>query len=72
MMERWRYVVVWADYAVFWRGISSIPGIHTYPLTVARRRRLEAVLGDAITPATEGQSWLWSWNDWNWHNIGGR
>jgi len=69
-MDRWRHVVVFPDRVVIWRGLA-VRG-RKYPLTARQRRRLEAVLGDAITPATDGQSWLWSWNDWDWHNIGGK
>jgi hypothetical protein len=69
-MGNWRHIVVFADYAIIWRGLA-VRG-RAYSLTAARRQRLEAVLGDTITPATDGQSWLWSWNDWNWSGIGGR
>jgi len=62
-MEHWRYVVVWPDYAIFWRGIDRNSKV--YPLTAARRKRLEELLGDAIEPAWAGQSWAWSWNDWD-------
>jgi len=58
---------MFSDYAVFWRGLAKRGRV--YPLTAARRRRLETVLGDAITPATDGQSWLWSWNNWDWEAI---
>jgi len=67
-MERWRHITVWADWMMFWRGVLPQRG-HAYKLTSARRRRLEALLGDAIEPAAEGQSWLWSWNDWRWSEI---
>ena len=68
-MKRWRHITVWYDYAVFWRG-QDTPG-RAYKLTPERRQRLEALLGDAITPAAYGQGWLWSWNDWNWAEIAG-
>ena len=68
-MERWRYVVVWADFVMIWRGID-IRG-RSYPLTAARRTRLEELLGDAIELAAPGQSWTWSWNDWHFDSLGG-
>ena len=68
-MDRWRHLVVWADYAVMFRGTDRA---RAYRLTPERRRRLEALLGDAIALALDDQSWLWSWNDWNWHGIGGQ
>jgi len=69
-MERWRYIVVWTDWVMIWRGTEALG--RSYELTPERRRRLEALLGDAIEPATEGQSWVWSWDNWNWNNIGER
>jgi len=69
-MKHWRHIVLWADYVIFWRGVGDAR--RAYPLTAERRKRLEALLGDAIEPATDGQSWVWSWNNWNWHNIGER
>ena len=70
MMNNWRYVVVWEDWMMFWRGVTHLRG-HAYKLTAARRKRLEDLLGDAIEPAKPGQSWMWSWNDWNWAEIAG-
>ena len=70
-MNRWRQVTLWEDWVMFWRGTTQLQG-RAYLLTAARRKRLEDLLGDAIEPATEGQSWLWSWNDWDWNNIGGK
>jgi len=68
-MERWRQVTLWADYVIFWRGIGN--AARSYPLTAARRKRLEALLGDAIEPAAYDQGWIWSWDDWNWEAIAG-
>ena len=68
-MENWRHIACWADYAVIFRGLTRK---RAYRLTPERRRRLKAVLGDAIEPAEAGQGWLWTWHDWNWHNIGGK
>lgn len=68
-MKHWRHITCWADYVVFWRGQDS-PG-RAYPLTAERSRRLRRVLGNAIIPAKLGQSWLWSWNDWDWTQIAG-
>ena len=64
---------MWADCVLFWRGFGSYEA-HAYTLTEERQQRLEAVLGDTVTPATEGQGWIWSWNDWDWTQIakGGR
>ena len=69
-MVRWRSITLWEDYVIFWRGVGNVG--RSYRVTPERRRRLEALLGDAIEPARPGQSWLWSWDDWDWHNIGGK
>jgi len=70
-MNRWRHVVVYVDCIIFWRGCTT-QLFREYPLTPERLRRLEVLLGDAIEPAQAGQSWLWSWNDWDWNGIGGK
>ena len=63
-MNRWRHVTCWRDYVVFWRGLAADG--RAYRLTQTRRRRLEALLAGATVPAQDGQTWVWSWNDWNW------
>jgi len=69
-MEHWRHIVLWADYVIFWHGVGDAR--RSYPLTPERRKRLETLLGDAIVPSSYDQGWIWSWDDWNWNNIGGR
>jgi len=66
-MERWRQVTCWRDYVAIWRGMSATPKM--YPLTAERRRRLEWVLAGGIALADGQDSWLWSWNDWNWRET---
>jgi len=67
-MEGWRHIVMFTDYVVFYRGLAMRG--KAYQLTAERGRRLEELLGDTIAPALADQSWLWSWNDWNWNGIG--
>ena len=70
MEIRWRHVVAFADYVYIWPGMGGKR--RGYPLMPESRQRLEVLLGDAIEPAAPGQSWEWSWNDWDWHNVGGK
>ncbi len=69
-MERWRHIVAFTDYVVFYRALAARG--KAYLFTAERRRRLEAVLGDSIEMATDSQCWLWTWHNWNWVGIGGR
>ena len=68
-MERWRHVVMYEDRIIIWRGMAEQGRV--YRLTPNRRRRFEELLGDAVTPADDDQSQLWSWNDWDWAGIAG-
>jgi len=76
-MEDWRSVAIFADddgapCIFIWRGIWHRH--HCYKLTRERARRLGRILdgGAEIRRLEISGDLVYTWNDWNWHNIGGK
>ena len=73
MMKQWRQVAVFVGvYAriIIWRGFMSDGRV--YPLDRERAHRIGRLLDSTATVGRVNGELVYKWNDWDWHNIGGK